>query len=260
MADDPEDDRGSLVFRPRDEFDIFKLQHPRFLEEFLDQPLTYIAESVMGALETGTRGLTMAGGRIVQALLKARLFQQWNEEFRTLRELGRLKEDFADTKYGFQTWVELMTIIDEESPDPDRLESLKSMFYAVNKVNADDSARIQSYQLWRLAKEMNSGDLLVLKVAYENLNRTANADWGAWMDHVAKLSGLGYRELVERHEKRLIEMAMLTPRFRVTGDGPGIESGIQKNNNRLTEAGVRFCQNIQTFRIDLQAAKEATKR
>lgn len=87
------------------------------------------------------------------------------------------------------------------------------------------------------------------------MNRTPNGDWGVWMAHVAKESGLGFQELSEFHEKRLIGFSLLTPRFRVTGDGPGIELGIQNRNNRLTQVGVRFCRNIQTYQMDLERAK-----
>jgi hypothetical protein len=251
------EDNTSIVQKPRDYSDLIKLEDPRFLEDFLDQPLTFIADTINGALGVGTKGVFASGGRIVHALLKGRLLTQWSHEFKSLRDAGRLEEDFADTKYGFQTWVELMSIIDEGTPDADRLEALKAAFYAVNKVKAEDAERIQAYQLWRLAKEMNSGDLLVLKVIYDQMNRTPNGNWGVWMAHIAKESGLGFQELLERHEKRLLDFSLLTPRFRVAGDGVGIESGIQIRDNRLTQVGVRFCQNIQTYTIDLGAAKKA---
>lgn len=44
------DDKGSLVVRRRDDSDIVKLEEPRILEEFLDEHLTFIAETMTGAL------------------------------------------------------------------------------------------------------------------------------------------------------------------------------------------------------------------
>src|SRR5271168_1828734 len=119
------DDQTSLVLPPHDYFDIAKLQDPSTLEDFLEQPLTFIAESITGALAVGKTGVMVAGGRVVQALMKGMLFKQWNAEFKRLREAGRIPDNFAERKYGFQTWVELMTILDEESPDADRLKALK---------------------------------------------------------------------------------------------------------------------------------------
>lgn len=127
-------DKGSIVARPRDysdvaKFDLAELQDPTALEEFLDNPATFITEVLAGALAIGKTGAAVAGGRIVQGILKGRAFKQFGAEFKKLRETGKIPDDFAEKKYGFQTWVELMTIIDEEGPDEDRLEALKAMFF-----------------------------------------------------------------------------------------------------------------------------------
>ena len=42
-----------------------------------------------------------------------------------LREKGKINDRFAESKYGFQSWVELHTIIDDDTPHEDRLEALK---------------------------------------------------------------------------------------------------------------------------------------
>jgi hypothetical protein len=77
---------ASIVQKPSEYFNIIHLQDPAFLEEFLGEPLTFIAETVTGALGTGGKGLMVAGGRLVQALMKGRLFQQWAAEFYALRD------------------------------------------------------------------------------------------------------------------------------------------------------------------------------
>lgn len=139
------DDQCSLVRRPRDYSDIAKLEDSGVLEDFLNEPLSFIAETITGALAVGKNGVMVAGGRIVQALLKGQLFKQWSREFRALRDAWKIADDFAESKYGFQTWVELMTVIDEESPDADRLEALKAMFFAMNKVGAEKKDHVAGY-------------------------------------------------------------------------------------------------------------------
>lgn len=245
-----EDDSNlSIVQSPRASFDIIKLEDPRFLESFLDEPATFIAETITGALAAGPKGMLASGGRIVHALLKGRLFIQWGEEFKTLRDAGSLKEDFAETKYGFQTWVELMTIIDEDAPDADRLEALKAMFYAVNKVKAEDSERIQSYQLWQIAKRMNSAELLLLKAMNGMDDQSRN-----WEKHIAEKSGLGLLELVALYEKSLSELKLIHSRFNyMSGAGQG-------NAAVITALGRTLCNNIESYQIDLEAAKGAKAR
>jgi hypothetical protein len=237
------EDDTSVVLRPRDHFDVVCLQEARALEEFLDQPLTYIAEVMTGALATGKNGVLAAGGKIVQGLLKGRLFQQFNEELKKLRECGKIAEDFADKRYGFQTWVELMTIIDEESPDADRLEALKAMFFDVNRVNASDGERVAAYHLWQLTKQLSSGELLLLKTAYQQrISYHPNwNDYNLWRAAMAKTIGHNVTGLIDLHEKKLTELGIFSERQ--LGDG----SGILAQNARLTELGLKLCSNIQEY-------------
>src|SRR5216683_1460081 len=87
------------------------------------------------------------GTRLVQAAFKARLFQQLGREIDDLRAKGKLPKDFSENPNGYKSWVELLTILDEESPDAERLEALKAMFYGVNQVAITDQERILQYQL-----------------------------------------------------------------------------------------------------------------
>ena len=230
--------------RPRDYSDIVKLEDPTVLEDFLDQPLSFIAETITGAFAAGKSGVAVAGGRIVQALLKGRMFKQWAKEFRALRNAGKIPDDFAESKYGFQTWVELMTIIDEESPDADRLEALKAMFYAANKVNADDKDRIVAYQLWRITKELNSGDLLLLKTFNEHPYLGGESPYPQWIAQIATLSAFGVIELAQLHISRLIEFRLLYE----------LQSSQVQKKADITSLGNRLCANIQSYQIDLNSA------
>jgi hypothetical protein len=236
-------DQNSLITRPRDYSNIIHLQDPTVLEDFLKEPLTFIAETITGVLAVGKIGTMVAGGRIVQALLKGQSFKQWGREFRALRDGGKIPSDFADGKYGFQTWVELMTIIDEDSPDTDRQEALKAIFYAVNKIGLEDKDRVVAYQLWQITKQLNSGDLLLLKTLNER-GHLGGTIYDQWLAALTGFSGLGFQELVELHVKRLLE-------FRLLEEDRGAAT---RRPARLSMVGHRLCMNIATFRIDLDSA------
>jgi len=249
---------SALITKPRDYSNIINLDDPGALEEFLNQPLTFIAESITGALAVGKNGLVLSGGRIVQALLKGRLFKQWAAEFKKLRETGRIPDDFADKKYGFQTWVELMTIIDEESPDADRLAALKAMFFAVNNVGATDGERIKAYQLWQIAKQLNSGELLLLRTVYlkkslyasETIHPNYLNVYSNWASYMAKAIGHGSQGLVDLHEKRPTEFGLLIEKNRMTGT-------IDADNARLSELGLMFCANIENYELEIHGNDNA---
>jgi hypothetical protein len=153
------------VIKPREFPDDLLLPENRDeLAKFMDEPLPAIAEMITGAMAAGPKSWMLIGGRIIQSLYKAKLFQQLSREIKELREKGKIPNDFADEtkyKYGAKSWVELFAAIDEDVPDTDRLDALKAMFYEVNKINASDKERILNYQMFQIAKRLTSGELLV---------------------------------------------------------------------------------------------------
>jgi hypothetical protein len=249
-------DESALITKPRDYSDIIKLQEPGVLEDFFDEPLPYFVATVSGALAAGKSGWILSSGRMVQAMLKGRLFEQWSKEVKKLRETGRIPEDFADKKYGFQTWVELMTIIDEESPDADRLGALKAMFFAVNKIGATDGERIKAYQLWQIAKQLNSGELMLLRTVYLKRSQYASEvtypsyvySYSNWALYMAKAIGHDSQGLIDIHEKRPTELGLLTDR-----DG----NRISNQDARLSELGLAFCANIENYEFEVRGEGNA---
>jgi len=247
---DKEDKNESLVLPPRDYSDIAKLQEPNVLDQFLEHPTTAALEVITGAFAGGGKGLMVSAGRIAQGLVKGQMYDALADELRRLREAGKLPDDLGSTKHGLHTWAELCAMIDDECPDAERLEAMKAMFYAVNKPNDSDKAVILAYELWQMAKQLNSAELLILKTAYENRHRQFGGDFDQWANYIATESGLGSKSLVEFHEKRLGEMLLLTGRF--LDDG----SKIRPEYARLTGLGMQFCQNIEIYKIDLKATTE----
>lgn len=245
MTEDP-----SLVVKRRNYADVIKLQEVGALEEFLERPLTAIAEVITGALGEGAKGSWLAGGRIVQSILKGKILQQFASEFKNFREKGRIPDDFADRKYGFQTWVELMKLLDEELPDPDRLEALKAMFFAVNKANVTDGEQVAAYQMWQVAKSLNSGELFLLKLVYEqraSYQTDTSNSYPSWENEMARASGHSVAGLIGLNEKKLVDLGLLTPRQWADG------SGINPTNARLTGFGTAFCDNIEKYNIEVKS-------
>src|SRR5689334_15409740 len=128
----------SHIVKQRDLAEIIRAENSTALEEFLDDPLAVIAGAITETLAHGPKAFIGPVVRVAHAALKAKLFQQFSEEIKDLREKGKLKDNFAEQKYGYNTWVELLGIIDDDVPDEDRLEALKAMFYAANKISAKD--------------------------------------------------------------------------------------------------------------------------
>jgi len=243
-------DEESYIVKYRDLATIVRTQDATALEEFLEQPLQAIVETITGVLASGkTLQMYAIAGHLVQGALKGKLFQQVSREINKLREAGRIDPNFAEKKMGYQSWVELMSIIDSELPDEDRLEALKAMFFSVNKINATDAERIVAYQLFQIAKRLNSAELMVLKAVFElyrdqTFGPEGRRDYGAWEQRVAEKLGSPLVGLVQLGEEALTKNGLLTPRLADT-------SFIAARNARLTDLGIRFCHNIHEYQLEV---------
>ena len=235
----------SYILSPRDVGKIVQTADRDGLTDLFEAPLSVITESITGWLASGPKEWVLATGRIVQGAFKARLFLQVAAEINEFRKKGQIPEDFAERENGFQTWVELFTVIDEETPDQERLEALKAMFYAVNRATAADADRILGYQLFQIAKRLNSNELLVLRTVY-NIRGEFGAIGGfrQWAEAVCRKIGHNVVGLVELADKALVENGLLTERFH------GDRSGITQGNGRLSDLGLQFCANIERYQIE----------
>jgi hypothetical protein len=151
----------------------------------------------------------------------------------------------------FKHGRELLSVIDSEAPDEDRLKAIKAMFFAVNKVNGTDGEKIANYQLFQLTRKITSGQLLVLQTAYRVHKDTRYGPAGttvnvsAWLNHIATELGHGLISLIEYEEQALMQLQLITPRL-----APGQPYSATGSNARLTDLGLRLCENIATYEVE----------
>jgi len=243
----------SIVVKPKEPFSNAILpQNADELAKLMEQPVTAIAELITGALAAGPQYWTVMTGHIVQAMLKGRLLQEVSREIKELRNKGKIPDDFADNKYGFQSWVDLLKTIDDEVPEEEKLDALKAMFYAVNKVGINDSERILNYQLFQIAKSLTSGQLMLLKVVHESYKASdfptpaKNIPVIEWANKMAERFGHKLSYLVLKDEPALLEQGLIEPRTH------GQELFVLSRQSRITDLGIHFCENIQKYHIETE--------
>ena len=94
----------SFIIQPKDgPSAIVRLQDPTVIEQILESPPAVFAELVTAYVATGNGFWAGLGCRLVQAAFKGRVFQQFAQEFKHLRETGAIPDDFAEKKYGAKT-------------------------------------------------------------------------------------------------------------------------------------------------------------
>jgi hypothetical protein len=242
-------DQQSYIVSRHDPTEIIQLRDSAALSEFLKDPRSVIAGALIEGFSHGPSALTQPLIRVGVAALTGRALEQFAQEIKGFREKGKIPDDWAEKSKGYQTWVELLRVIDEESPDEERLDAMKAMFFAVNSISSVDAERIIAYQLFQIAKRLNSNELLVLKGIYENRGKFGSGilDFAGWAKMVADYLGHRIAALIEHADKGLTENQLLSGR--IGSDG----SGVQRQNGRLTDLGIKFCENLERYQVDKKA-------
>lgn len=229
-----------------------KLNDPKSLMEFLQQPTLKIAEVLTGILVSGSKDWKLSAGKLIQATIKGNLLTQLGLELKKYREEGKIKEDFLATDKNRMSLCELLKFIDEEIPDEERFRAIKSLFFAsISKDVTEDEEKL-AYELMQICKKLSSGELLVLKAAYDvvigrlapNMSNINHQEKNAndWLNLIAKQIRHSLPSLVEVHEKNLMELKLISDR--TLSDRSGIRP---TQHFRLTTLGYKLCEFITKY-------------
>lgn len=219
------------------------------ISKFLEQPMPSIAEAITGALTSDKSELLGSLGRIAQGAIKGKGREQFGKEFEELRQRGAIKEDITETKYGFQSFAELLRFIDDECPDPERMRAVKTMFFSLISVDTAPGDEALSYKLFLLSKKLTATQLAIMAAIYKlYMSKPGHQHEGGadlWLSDVAKAMGHGIKALVESEEKTLEDCVLITARRHSD------RSGINERNHRLTDLGIKFCEHLTNFETDI---------
>lgn len=234
--------------------DLIKFDDKKSIAEFLQQPATKMAEFLTGLLASDTTHLKLSAGRLVQASIQWKLFTQLGKEVQEYVAKGKIREDFLNDPQNEQTLCELLEFIDECAPDEERFKAMKSLFLRSVFTKSAGDDQILAWQFMKLCKQLDSGDLLILKAAFDIYHRRISKKVCSapnsypikdnlannWLAAIANQIGHGIKPLVEVNEEKLIRLKLIGPkvsdlRFSDT------------NKFRLTDLGYKLCEFIYDF-------------
>lgn len=143
----------------------------------------------------------------------------------------------------------MLKFIDEATPDDERFNAVKALFFRSAEQATSDEDKIISYQFMKIAKELDGSSLLILKAAYDICNEryAPKVSPGAkdiksaipWLTIISQQVGHRIISLVELYEDKLVDLKLISPR--VHPDRSGIE---RTKYFRLTDFGYKFCEFI----------------
>ncbi len=222
------------------------------LEKFISQPIAAIAEFMTGFLASSKNDYILSAGKLFQAGIKGCLFQQLGEELKEYVRKGEIKKNYLETDFNRSSFKQLLEFIDSETPDEVRFKAMKSIFFYSIQKQLDSTGETICYLLMNLCKNLSSGEILILKAAYEiangkNIPELQNVDFTSnsvqnWLNNVAKQAGLEYSQLAEIYEEGLMKKRLIGGRR--YQDKSGITAGPKY---RLTDLGVKLCEIMEEY-------------
>jgi hypothetical protein len=238
--------------------DFYHNHNLEALLKILKRPKEEIVAGLFGAIAKGKSEAILMSGRIVQASLKGNAIEQMCIEVEALIDKGKIKEDYANSKHGFQSLYEILDLIDKDVPDEDKFNAMKALFYSVISADINEGERILNYQLFQIAKNLTSSQILVLKVCHDirqknEIPKDLNflCDWNSM---VAKHIGHGIGSLIERDEETLLQNKLLTSHNETRGTVNSV--GIFKDNARLSGLGIKLCENLIKYNFKEMISKK----
>ena len=200
--------------------------------------LQALTEGLTGIASSERKELFLSIGYLLQRLRGLSFLEALHAEWQRLREKGRIRDDYSQTEQCQACLQELLDSLDRDSPDKIRFDFIKRVFLAAAQEKQSNRDSVLPQQYMRLARQLSSGDILVLSAAYQLSRGSTKCSGSAreWLSEVSKQSGLEYSSLVEIHEKALMEKHLLTGRYNSD------RSAVGTADYRLTPLAVGLCE------------------
>lgn len=218
---------------------------------FNQSNLVGFIEMITGFIGTDKSELLMTAGRLGQGLVKGEGLKQLFLEIQELREKGKIKDEYLNSKYGKKTFADILKLIDEENIDPAKWDAIKRIFFSSVSSNSKEKGRTRAYYLMQTCFLLKTLDFEILRVCYE-IYTTPNHAYqnikhaGEWVGIVSDKLGYGLPEFVEKSENRLIDQNLISDR--TYSDRSGVSTG---QSFRLTRLGIALCEMISKAKFEV---------
>ncbi len=208
----------------------------------------HLTEGLFGLASSDRKDLILSLGYIFQRTRSSGFLKALLKEWEHYREKGRIKDDYIESEQHQECLQEILDFLDRDSPDELRFRMLKAIFLGAATETSSSRDSVLPQQYMRLCRDLTSGEALVLQATFKMVDErrwSSSNSADDWLLAIAQGSGLGLRELVEIHERKLIDKNLLIGRTH--SDRSGVNLG---NYYRLTSLGLQICQFIKNFDVN----------
>lgn len=225
--------------------DIAKIENNT--SSIIEKTIASIGEGISGIAETGKEGLLTKFGEILQKSRGHNIMGEILKEWKHLRELGKIDDEYQKCEQHISCLHELLDFIENDIPDRDRVTILKQIFFVAATEEHSERKSIIPQQFMQICKSLSSGEAYLLSVIYKisemsEWKNVKHHSGASWCDEIKKNSDFEFKELIETHEDGLIRKRLLIDR--VYGDRSGV---LMNEHFRLTELGYALCNYIAYY-------------
>lgn len=228
--------------------EIVKSKAGELWEEFKKQPSTTILRIVTGVAVSDKKELILSGTKLARAFVGYQFRNQLVTEIENLIDKSKIDKGFLEEQYCQGAFFELLEAIDNDMPDKDRVTILKHLFYAI--IDKETKDKYTAYTLFKLAKKLESLDILILKATYkiylskdkpEKEKIDSKSTWREWI-----AAEIGFEQdmiaSIFPSEEKLEELRLIEGK-------PGRDENMIRPGAhfRLTSLGTRLCQYITKY-------------
>jgi hypothetical protein len=227
--------------------------------EYERQKALRLARFFTGIAGTKRTDWGISVGHAFQGLIEGRGLQTLSDEFEYYEELGRIKKDFRSSEASQMCFVELLKFLEQDIPDPQRLDLLKKIYIVAATEDKSDKNSPLPLQFMQIARSLNAGEILVLFT----LRKLGGQEVKLRTELIKKLShesGLQYDGLIELPYSKLVEMKLVhnidEMSLAVTGKIILIRELIEPLGNAFCE----YVEHYDSLKTEQEACTNPTRR
>ncbi|GMB00940.1 hypothetical protein [Pelosinus sp. IPA-1] len=187
-----------------DGFDLISQEQLKQASQYYKDKMLVTAQFFTGLISSKRSEMIQSVGHAIQGMFSGKFLETLEKEFKYYIDAGKIKDDYIKSDQNLMCFIELLRSLEQDLPDPSRLELLKKIYIVTATEDKSSRESPLPLQFMQMAKELTSGEILVLFAAY-NLEGISVSSQSEFIIKLITKSGLEYAEIVTKVHQSLFE-------------------------------------------------------
>lgn len=208
--------------------------------------LDHLIYGASGLSQTDKDQAVQSLTRIYKNMRAGRFLSSLIEEWKMLEEKGKIPSNYQYTEEHNNCIGEILDYLDNGVPNDKIFEVLKKMFLVSVMDNTLKDTNVLPNQFIKVAKELSSGELIVLFSIFRLSKSIYNVELNQRYHHklvfekIAQQTGLNHSSLVKLNCERLIDKYLISSNFKT-------KQSEYVGHYLPTDFGIAFCEYVEKY-------------